>query len=145
MLNDTLHVLLGAALVAIGVLATALADRIRGLQASRRERAMTPATRGTVRAARPPIDVVDAEVVEAAPPPRCAPTGPTEPRPARTPRAEVKLPCDGADDVIAALVAAGYKKPIATEATWACGQGERASIEGWTRAALRRCVRGGMS
>ena len=44
-----------------------------------------------------------------------------------------------------ALVAAGYKKPVATEATWACGAGERASIEGWTAAALRRCARGGMS
>jgi Holliday junction resolvasome RuvABC DNA-binding subunit len=47
-----------------------------------------------------------------------------------------------ADDVIAALMAAGYKKPIATEAALGCGQAERATIEHWTRAALRRCAKG---
>jgi hypothetical protein len=129
-----LHMLLGAALVALGVIAAALADRIRGLKATRD---VMPRER-TVRVAAPAIQVM--EVVSEMP--RQAA------RPPRVPRVEPKAASkgqDGGDDVIAALVAAGYKKPVATEATWACGAGERASIEGWTAAALRRCARGGMS
>ena len=134
-MQNTLWMLLGAAIVSIGVLASALADRIRGLRVSRdgyapRERAPRATS---VPAAPPVIPVME---VRSAPP-----------KPPRVPRVEPKAAgtTDGGDDVIMALVGAGYKKPVATEAVWACGPAERASIEKWTAAALRRCARGGMS
>jgi len=142
--TSILYMLFGAALVAVGVLASALADRIRGLRISReaappRERASrvppvpAPVPAHSVRSA---IPVVDVEPLRTAPP-----------KPPRSPRAEPKVAesTDGGDDVIAALIASGYKKAIATEATWACGAAERATIESWTVSALRRCARGGMS
>ena len=123
---NALSMLFGAALVALGVLAAALADRIRGLRVAREA------------ASRPPRMVIP--VVEQPEPVRQA-----APKP-RAPRQEAKQSAaEGGDDVIAALVAAGYKKPIATEATWACSSAERATVEGWTASALRRCARGGMS
>jgi len=136
-MTNVLYMLLGAALVAIGVLATALADRIRGLRVSReRERENAPRERASrAQVASPIIPVVEpAELLRSSPPPA---------KPQR--RVEPKPSADGGDDVIAALVAAGYKKPIATEATWACIAAERATVEGWTAAAFRRCARGAMS
>lgn len=128
-LNSVLLMLLGAALVSVGVLAAALADRIRGLRASRE-----PAPRD--RASRTAVPVVESADLLRAPPTK-------QPRP---PRAETKVAVGtSGDDVIAALVAAGYKKPVATEAAWACAAGERTTIEGWTAASLRRCARRGMS
>lgn len=44
-MNDILHMLFGAALVALGVLAGATADRIRGLRAQRRIEASVPRER----------------------------------------------------------------------------------------------------
>lgn len=131
-----LNMLLGAALVALGILAAALADRIRGLRISREAREPRAARAQPAPATRSVIPVVEAADLRATPA-----------KPLHTPpRAESKVTStEGGDDVISALVAAGYKKAIATEATWACGVGERASIEGWTAAALRRCARGGMS
>jgi len=133
-LNSVLMMLLGAALVAVGVLANALADRIRGLKIAREAAPRERASR--VQSAPAIIPVIEPELVRPAPA-----------KPPRAPRIEPKPTAmtEGGEDVIAALVAAGYKKPIATEATWACGAGERASIEGWTAAALRRCARGGLS
>lgn len=126
-LNNVLLMFFGAALVAMGVLASALADRVRNLRVTR-----DAASRRAQNAI--PVE----EPAELA-----APVA-AKPRAVRsTPKAAPSA--DGGEDVIAALVATGYKKPIATEATWACGAGERASIEGWTAAALRRCARGGMS
>lgn len=129
-LNNVLLMLFGATLMAVGVLASALADRVRGLRVSR-----DTAPRGRVQAASPAIPVVEAADLPV--------------KPAARVRAEPKSAApkggDGGEDVIAALVAAGYKRPIATEATWACGAGERASIEGWVACALRRCARGGVS
>src|SRR4029077_12702423 len=49
------------------------------------------------------------------------------------------------EEVIAALVAAGYKKATASEAAFLCTENERASIESWTRAALRNCAQGASS
>ena len=133
-LNSVLMMLLGAALVAVGVLANALADRIRGLKIAREAAPRERASR--VQSAPAIIPVIEPELVRPAPA-----------KPPSAPRIEPKPTAmtEGGEDVIAALVAAGYKKPIATEATWACGAGERASIEGWTAAALRRCARGGLS
>jgi len=132
-LTSVLYMLLGAALVAGGVLASALADRVRGLRVSRDAAPRDRASRAQA-APSPVISVVEAAE---------APVKPARVR--AEPKSAAPKGGDGGEDVIAALVAAGYKKPIATEATWACGAGERASIEGWTAAALRRCARGGMS
>jgi len=128
---NALSMLFGAALVALGVLAAALADRIRGLRISR-EAASRERTSRTHSA---PAVI---PVVELHPPAATKPRQPREPKAAPT-------STDGADDVIAALIGAGYKKPIATEATWACSAADRATVEGWTASALRRCARGGMS
>jgi hypothetical protein len=118
-LSNVLNVLLGAALVSVGVLVAALAERLRGSRAARETQVRASrAQAAPAAAARAVIPVV-------------------EPSRART--------RGGGEDVIAALVAAGYKKPTATEATWACGDAERATIEGWTAAALRRCARGGVA
>jgi hypothetical protein len=122
MLNP-LSMLFGAALVALGVLASAYADRIRGLRVSREA---TP-----VRARTPPVFEVEA--------PKSV-----MPKPPKTPKASAAS-MDGGEDVIAALIASGYKKAVATEATWACGPAERASVETWVSAALHRCARGGLS
>lgn len=133
-----LNMLFGAALVALGVLATALADRIRGLRVSRRD--AEPRER-TTRAPSVPaqpayaaIPVVETGELPRSPKPRVPRA--TEPKAANA---------EGGDDVIAALVASGYKKALATEAAWACSAPERTTVEGWTVAALRRCARGGMS
>jgi hypothetical protein len=70
----------------------------------------------------------------------------SEPPKQRAPKAPSSSPAKpdgGGEDVIAALIAAGYKKPVASDAAWACTSAERATIEAWTCAALRRCARGG--
>lgn len=111
--------LLGAALVALGVLAAALADRIR---------ALTP--RGAVPRAEiaPGTPTIDA-------------TAEPAPIKIRATRAETKIQhYNSSEDVVAALVAAGYKKAFAAEAAKSCSGSERATIEDWTRAALRRCA-----
>ncbi len=132
-LNSVLFMLLGAALVAVGVLAAALADRIRGQRSARDSQPREPrAARAQPASTRSLIPVVELS--------RSTPVvPPAKPQRPKQPSA------DGADDVIAALVASGFKKPIATEATWACSVAERATVEGWTASALRRCARRGLS
>ena len=132
-----LNALFGAGLVALGVLAAALADRIRGLRISRdaaasRERA-SRAPSVPAQPARGAIPVIEAAELR------------PMPKHPKMPRAEPKVTADGGDDVIAALVASGYKKPVATEATWACSAAERATVETWVASALRRCARGALS
>ena len=137
-MTGILYMLFGAFLVAGGVIASAFADKIRGLRQTRPVPAVprtvpTPARPSA--SVRQPIEVIEAELV---------PT--LSPKPPRTPPsrgAEKSLTI--ADDVIAALVATGFKKPQATEATWACGEAERATVEAWTKAALRRCAKGNAS
>lgn len=133
-MTNVLHMLLGAMLVALGVVAAAAADRIRGLRVSRDARDPAPRERGGRAASVPPPMPRTIQVTEV-PEFRAAPA-----KPSRAPRAESPKVAgsDGGDDVIAALVGAGYKKPIATEATWACGAGERASVETWVASALRK-------
>ena len=132
-MHHILDVLLGAALVAIGVLAAALADRVRGIRLAG-SRTAGPRDRhpAAAESLREPAEAAQAQ------------------RPAvrRASRSESGAQSE-ANDVIAALVATGYKRPIATEAVWGCGAGERETIEGWTRAALTRaalrCARGAAS
>ena len=127
-----LNALFGAGLVALGVIAAALADRIRGIRISRDVPEPRPSRAQSAPAARSGIPVVEtAELL------RPATTKP------RAPRGEPKsTSAEGGDDVIAALVASGYKKLVASEAAWSCSAAERATIEGWVASALRRCARG---
>jgi hypothetical protein len=149
-LSNVLLMLLGAALVAIGVLASALADRVRGIVATRSSARELP-----VRVASTPA--VPAVPTAPATTPRVARGSGPVPIPAKTkasmPADTVYVPDRGplardgqelANDVIAALVGFGYKKAAATAATWACPATDRATIELWTAAALRR-ARGGVS
>lgn len=139
MLNNVLFLLLGAGLVSIGFLATALAERIRGHHVPR-EMETEPRLKSN-RAQRVTVIPVSApaEAAETLHPTSTA----RSPRAARTePKA---ITNEDGSDVIAALMAAGYKKPVATAATWACSVAERTTIEGWTTAALRRCALGGPS
>lgn len=124
-MNDVSNMLLGAALVAIGVLAAALADRIRGFRVTR-QRAGAAGPHAS-------IEVVDPEQVP-------IPKSEKERAPRRS-----KAQQTAADDVIAALVAAGHKKQVATAAVWDCSAAERTTIEEWMRSALRRSARGGLS
>jgi len=135
-MNDVLHILLGAALVAIGVIATGVADRIRGLriqrpqlQQPRTARAEEPSTSPTrdqsvVVAQR---DDVKTDRVRGTRPPSAPPAPPRE-----------------RGDVIAALIGSGYRKQDAIAAADACVAAERATLESWTRSALRH-ARGGAS
>jgi hypothetical protein len=112
---DVASVLLGAALVVLGVLAAALADRVRGVVVSREQR--------------PRRSVAISE----------SPAAPT-------PLSKGQAGHDASEnEVIAALVAAGYRKRVAVSATAGCAQEERATLEAWTRAALRRCAEGAAS
>lgn len=124
-LSNVLHMLLGAALVAIGVLATALADRLRGIERT--------SPRKRPRASRRKQEIQVVEAAELLHPPT---------KRERAPRSQ---PQTSGEEVITALVAAGYKKHVASEATWACSPAERQTVEAWTAAALRRCVRGSLS
>ena len=100
------NVLLGAALVAIGVLAAAIADRIRGLHRTRER--------------------VSRHLAGSSSKPRA-------------PRCDTTTTADDASDaVIGALITAGYPKRVAVAATAGCAPDQRATIESWTRGALRR-------
>lgn len=124
MLNNVLLILLGAGLVSVGFLAAALAERIRVPRVQD--------SRETVLRERSPV-------VQG---PSVLPVVKTT----RAPRAETKASpsSEGGEVVITALVAAGYKKSFAAEATWACSAAERLTVESWIAGALRRCARGGL-
>ncbi len=141
--TSVLYMLLGAALVAAGVLVSALADRVRGLRASREKPGAS--REKTAQSLRSAIPVVEPAELLTGNPYRAAPPVTTKPVRAVRPEPKVQVNAEGGDDVIAALVASGYKKPIATEATWACTADERVTVERWTVSALCRCVCGGMS
>jgi hypothetical protein len=115
MLSNVLFILLGAGLVAVGFLTAALAERIRN----------------------PPGSHISPEAVLLTPP--------LSREPPRVSRPETRVPPSPGEDVVAALMTAGYKRPVATEATWACSPSERETLESWTASALRRCVRGGLT
>ncbi len=129
--------LLGALLLAGGVLVASLADRIRNLLAERGDQRQI---------AREPYQQV---VVVPRAPKAFSPSDtifvPDE-DPAITRRGDRVLPktkpavadAGMAADVINALMAAGYNKRAATGAVQACVAAERGSLADWTRAALRR-------
>lgn len=133
-LADVGFMLLGALLLAGGVLVASLADRIRGLRALRREQRQTP--REYRQAATPKMTTIDPSDTIFVP----------DEDPAATRRGDRPLPNNKpapintgmAGDVVNALVAAGYHKRTATSAVQACDMSERGSLADWTRAALRR-------
>lgn len=108
-MNDAVHLLLGAGLVVIGVVAAALADRIRGVR-STRESGPRAAT-GSKAVAPRDASIAANDVVR--------------------------------QEVIGALVAAGYPKRVAGAATAGCALEQRTTAEAWTRAALRTLSAGG--
>lgn len=120
-MNGVAHTLLGAALVVVGMIAAALADRIRNIHLVRERSTESMPS---------PIDVVSDR----------APKQKSE-----RGRAHPETKQQDADDVVAALVAVGHKKQIATAAVFDCNARERTTMEGWTRAALRRCLREGLT
>lgn len=128
MLSNISFMLSGAALVAVGVLISAVADRIRGARLMREVAPSKRAAAAAPKSAERQIEVVEVE------------------QPAR-PRAKAKAPAvhDNAMDVVEALRAAGYKREVAIEAVGNCTVAERATIEAWTAAALRRAAKGAVS
>jgi hypothetical protein len=126
---SAISMLFGAALVAIGVIAAGLADRIRGLRITRDRAA-------------PPRNVE---------PQKLTPKYPAQdvaaplPKPTREPATKPATRFDGdrlhLATVIAALTTAGYRKATATEAAEACSSVDRSTLEGWTRAALSNAQR----
>jgi len=118
-MNDVLHMLLGAALVCLGILATALADRVRQLRITRSASPGVSASvaRRNLGDTRHPNHEVSARAAS---------------------KSIATVP--GSEDVIAALQGAGYKKAVATQAVLTCSEQEQRSPEGWMAAALRRCA-----
>jgi hypothetical protein len=129
MLSNVLFILLGAALASVGFLTAALTERIRNPHPAR---GTAPRTR-TNRSQETTVIPVIAPTPRTASP-TIAPSTPQRPEP----RANM----EGGSDVINALIQAGYPRRTATGATWACEAAERASLESWTVAALRRCAQG---
>jgi hypothetical protein len=126
-MTEVAHMLLGGVLVAAGIVVTAVADRIRGVRSGCAGRRMRASEHSDHEVAFAPARQPRRSSL-----PTEKPEKPEAPLPAGQARNAA------ADDVIAALVAAGYRKSIAREATWTCAVSERASVEDWTLAALRR-------
>lgn len=159
MLSDIPSILFGAVLVSVGFLVAALAERIRGargvlklterddIMIERPSRPRAPRETDTRQFQEMPYTPAFAQV------PRAEPKSPATRAETKntTIRAEAKSQATRAEttpssdpgpgsEVITALMTAGYKRNVATTATWACAAAERATIEGWVAAALRRCV-----
>lgn len=110
-MDDVTHLLLGGALVVVGVVAAALADRIRGVRSTRESL------------------------------PRAAATTRSKPL---TPRhTSIAVNNAAQEDVIGALVTAGFPKRAAAAATARCAPEQRTTPEAWTRAALTALRPGG--
>lgn len=121
MLHDLLTLLIGAALVSIGVVAGGVADRIRGLRMERR--AVAPYL---------PRASTTAKVVRAA-----APTPPATPRAvrARAP-SEPDTSKQMGETVIGLLVNTGYKKAESAMAVASVPDIQRVTLDAWVRAAI---------
>ncbi len=127
-LNEIEFLLIGAALVAFGVVAGAVAEHIRGWRFAREYR----------REARRSDMAPEQKRRRADSPVRGVPV--TEaPRHAKPSNADAHLAMGR--EVAAVLVASGYSKRAATNAVNACTNTERYSLEMWVAAALRRCAR----
>lgn len=129
--------LLGAFLLAGGVLVAALADRVRAILAQRsdrRDQASRAPRQTETRASRERREIAPSDTIFV---PDEDPVATR--RSDRLPRAKAPPIDDGMEaDVVNALVAAGYNKRVARSAVQACAASERGSLSDWTRAALRR-------
>jgi hypothetical protein len=121
-MTNVLYALLGGALVVFGILAAAVADRVRGIKA--------PITRERSSVAKERLPAAVA-----------IPTRDTGPRAAQEPTMAALME----QDVVAALVASGYKRAVAADAARGCATADRLTIESWTAAALRRAGKGAPS
>lgn len=150
-LANFLHMLLGAGLVAFGVLAHAAAMRLSrdaSLPSYRDGLAPVPvpapsrANRKVPTPRRRTESVVPDAVLPATAtaPPRAKVANV---RPASVASDAVAKDDAMAKDVIAALVSAGYRKSAAAAAVFAVPPSECTTLESWTVAALRCCARGG--
>jgi hypothetical protein len=133
--------LLGGLLVALGVVAGAVADRIRA--GRHRVPAVAPARARVARGTRADTKV---GVGVGVGPATAAWVVPGEPsnderrdRLYENPNLIERQKLIGSD-VVTALTTAGYKRGLAKEATRGCSKAERASLEDWTRAALQRAT-----
>jgi RuvA, C-terminal domain len=115
--------LLGGALVVLGVLAGGIADRIR-------YGAQQHVMRNT---SAPERETTDAVARGRSLRGRSSRSGATLPTTSTHERM--------ARDVAAALVSSGYSKTEATKAVGACAGAECATLESWVRAALRRAMK----
>lgn len=120
-MTGVLYALLGGALVILGVLASAVADRVRGIRVNSKH----------------PTSAVAVEPMRARPRP--------DPEVIRQARRAFESTLPGEHDVVAALVASGYKRAVAAEAARGCDAADRSTIESWTAAALRRAGKGAPS
>lgn len=111
-LHDLLVALVAAALVIVGVIAGSIADRIRG-------------NRATVRRTRAQAH---------------APTDRLRSSPTTGAFFDNDTNLDMARDVITTLRTAGYDKRTAELAVAGCAPSQCATIESWTRAALKRAA-----
>lgn len=106
-MNDVAHLALGGALVMVGVVAAAIAERIRGVRPTR-----DSAPRGVATTIPKAVATRDTSIASD----------------------------DAQQEVIGALVSAGYPKRVATAAASRCTPEQRTTTETWMRAALRRCA-----
>lgn len=141
-LHDVLILLAGGALVALGVFAGGVADRIRHPRAPSPANARSARTRdkraggegGEFQASK----AAGAHVIQGTKAQEIA-YNPERVNCAPQTSATEKM----AADVARALVTAGYDKQTAQIAVAACAGSERATLEAWTRAALRRAMKQG--
>jgi hypothetical protein len=126
-LNEIQFLLIGAALVAVGVVASAIGEHIRGWRFAREYRRearrddMAPEHKRERRNA--PVHGVPVTDV------------PRDAKPSNDAAHHAM-----AKEVIAALAASGFPKRAAAAAVAACADHERVTLEIWMRAALRRCA-----
>jgi hypothetical protein len=132
------QILLGSLLVVLGMFASAVADRIRGLRA---RLSALPFAQPEPLVARQPNRRIPRPFIPPGPPIASAPPihGAAPPQVMAAIKSKKSPDEIMADDVLSALVAAGYTKRIAETAVKACIGDERATTETWVRAALRRC------
>jgi len=128
------QILLGSLLVVIGMIGSAIADRIRGIVRRRLLVAQSEPLVARQRNRRVPRPFIPGSPIASAPPI----PGAAAPQVMALVKSKKSPDEIMADDVLAALVASGYTKRIAEVAVRSCIGDERATTETWVKAALRR-------
>lgn len=128
-MQSATSMLLGAALVAVGVLVSALADRIRGIRADRREQSSRAPRASSTRAPATPAQWHDGYSAQ------------HDNIPVATPMAPKMADDPRMDDVVSALVDAGFKRPAAAKAAASVDMIDRSDLATWMQAAFRQAGR----